>query len=145
MAEVVGLDALLARVRGLKEKAQRPDAALSESADYMLGSIDKNFAAAGRPQRWAPHAESTLRGVYGPQKLLDRSGKMRGGFRPKFTARGWGIGNDAAAAYWPRQNFGYEGGGGGRGHSKTPARTFLLYQDEDIPAVGNIFADFFFH
>ena len=40
--------------------------------------------------------------------------------------------------YGPRQHFGYPGGSG-RGRSKTPARPFLMFQDEDIRDIGEIF------
>ena len=143
MAEIAGLDAVIGRVREVRERAASPQPPMRESADYMLASVDRNFAAQGRPERWEPHAETTRERLIGPQRLLERSGTMRGGFEPSFSASGWGIANAAARAYWPRQHFGFNGNGG-RGHSRTPARPFLLFQTEDVPAVGRIFADYFF-
>jgi phage gpG-like protein len=143
MAEIVGLEQVIGRVRELRERAANPAAPLKASADYMLASVDQNFAAGGRPERWEPHSEATRARLVGPQRLLERSGTLRSGFRPTLGPRGWSIGNEPARAYWPRQQFGYEGGGG-RGQSRTPARPFLLYQPEDTGAVAATFADYFF-
>ncbi len=143
MAEIVGLEKVIGRVRELRDRASKPQEPLRESARYMLDSVDRNFAAQGRPDRWQPHSDATRARLVGPQRILERSGRLRGGFRPSFRGRGWAIGNPAARRYWPRQNFGYEGGGG-RGQSRTPARPFLFFQDEDPAEVARMFAEYFF-
>jgi phage gpG-like protein len=38
-----------------------------------------------------------------------------------------------------RQHFGYPGGTG-RGRSKTPARPYMMFQNEDQDAIGTIFS-----
>jgi len=51
----------------------------------MLGSIDRNFTAEGRPNRWASLKPTTIqdrfRQGYGAGPILQRSGKLRKSFR----------------------------------------------------------------
>jgi phage gpG-like protein len=101
----------------------------------MLASIRKNFAVGGRP-KWTPLAASTRRRKKGGGILIGESKKLSGGFKPVKKGNSVSVENDVI--YGPRQNFGYKGGTG-RGHSKTPARRFVMFQPEDIDDIGKIF------
>lgn len=118
----------------MRESARDPRRALEEAAEIFGKSIHRNFEVGGRP-RWKPHAESTRRGVYGPSRLLIRSGDLENSFRPFVTRRT--AGQRSGLVYGPRQNFGYPGGPG-RGHSPTPARTFSVFQPEDAEQIGGV-------
>ncbi|OLE52687.1 MAG: hypothetical protein AUG51_17090 [Acidobacteria bacterium 13_1_20CM_3_53_8] len=143
MAEdIQGLGALIRRIGQLATDTRKVEAPLKAVGAYMLGSIEKNFKEQGRPQKWKALAASTLRarrrgrGRGGPQILIDK-GLMKNqvSFRVISTP-GVEIGLNAVQAR--RQHSGYPGGAG-RGHSKTPARSFLMFQDEDFREIGEIF------
>lgn len=108
---------------------------------YMLGSIEKNFRAQGRPEKWVGLSEATKnrrrkgRGKGGAKILIDTA-RLKNSHSMRLTSEGVEVGTNVV--YAPRQHFGYPGGAG-RGHSKTPARPFLMFQDEDIVEIGNIF------
>jgi phage gpG-like protein len=61
---------------------------------------------------------------------------MKNSFSYRVTTAGVEIGTNVV--YARRHHFGYEGGTG-RGRAATPARPFLLFQDEDLKEVGEIF------
>lgn len=127
MAEVTGLKEFIARVERLYQNSSNLQAPLKNSADYMLGSLDRNFAAEGRPP-WKQLAESTLARKSGG--MLDETGKMRGSNVVSFSSDGWQIDNTD-----PKSVFHL------KGTEDMAARNWMLFQPEDITAVGgNFFA-----
>jgi phage gpG-like protein len=66
---------------------------------YMLRSIDRNFAAQGRPRRWQALAASTVRQRlaqgYGAAPILQRTRKLRTSFKVKYTKTTMSITNTA--------------------------------------------------
>lgn len=142
MAEdVQGLGKLLGRLGKLATDTSRVEAPLKAAGAYMLGSIEKNFRAGGRPVKWEGLADGTLRrrrrgrGRGGPRVLIDKA-RLKNSFSYRVTTAGVEIGTNVV--YARRHHFGYEGGSG-RGQSPTPARPFLLFQDEDLKEIGDIF------
>lgn len=103
----------------------------------MKASIERNFQASGRPKKWKPLAESTLERRKGrsPKILIDSS-HLKNSMSDRLTSDGVEVGTNVI--YAKRQHFGYPGGSG-RGHSKTPARPFMLLQEEDIRDIGEVF------
>ncbi len=151
MAEdVEGLGRLLKRLGQLKTDTRHVEQPLKAAGAYMLGSLEKNFRAGGRPEKWQGLAESTLRrrrrgkGRGSPRVLID-TGRLKNSFSFRVGALTWGLIGAAPGVeigtnvvYAKRHQFGYPGGSG-RGHAETPARQFLLIQDEDVKQIGDIF------
>ncbi len=134
MSEVIGLENVIGRVVRMRDRARDPRPALGESAELTGESIRRNFEVGGRP-RWKPHAESTRRSTSGPSRLLIREANLMNSFKPFVTRRS--AGQRSRTVYGPRQNYGYPGGPG-RGHSRTPARPFALFQPEDSRRIGGL-------
>ena len=137
-----GLEQVLRRVGQLATDTRPGERPLKAAGAYMLGSIEKNFRAQGRPVKWTPLSPQTLarrrkgRGKGKGQILIDTARLKNSMSSRLVSVPGVEIGTNVQYAL--RQHFGYPGGTG-RGHSKTPARPFLLFQDEDITELGEIF------
>jgi phage virion morphogenesis protein len=136
-SSIQGIDRLFARVKKLAQDTRQVERPLKVASVYMLGSIDKNFADEGRPQKWKALADSTKAKRRGssPKILTDRA-KLRRSHSFNLTNQGSEIGTNAVQG--PRQHFGYSEGEG-RGQAETPARPFLMFQREDIREIGEIF------
>jgi len=144
MAEgIQGLDRLFRRVGRLSNKISREtEKPLKAGAVYMLGSIERNFKAGGRPKKWKKLADSTVRqrrkgkGKGGIKPLVDTA-RMKNSMSTRIRRTEAEVGTNVVQA--KRQHFGYPGGSG-RGHSKTPARPYMMFQREDTDAIGKIFS-----
>lgn len=137
--EVVGLREAVARIEQIRRNASNLKAPLKASADLMLGSLATNFDVGGRPP-WEPLAESTRARKKSGLKLVGEGGgaHMRDANVPLFTNDGWEIGNkDWKAPFHLR-------GTKKDGQEHVPARNWMLYQDEDVDAIGGIFYDHLF-
>lgn len=141
--EIQGLSNLIRRIGQLATDTQHVERPLKAAGAYMLGSIEKNFRAQGRPKPWQKLAASTLRGRRkgrgrGSAQILIDKGQMKNQISYRVVSLpGVEVGLNAVQAR--RQHFGYPGGPG-RGHSKTPARQFLMFQiPEDIEEIQKIF------
>ncbi|MDQ3132130.1 MAG: phage virion morphogenesis protein [Acidobacteriota bacterium] len=138
MAGIEGIEKLFNRVKRLKNAVKQTERPLRVSAVYMLGSIDKNFAAEGRAEKWKGLADSTKARRRGKRhKILTDTARLRRSHSYRISSGGAEIGTNVI--YAPRQHFGYPGGSG-RGRSKTPSRKFLMFQEEDIRQIGEIFS-----
>jgi phage virion morphogenesis protein len=146
MAEIEGLNAALRRLQELALDARKVERPLEAIGVYMLGSVEKNFQQQGRPERWSPLSPRTLagrrkgRGKGGPKILIDMARlknsmnhKVRIGEPSSYVEVGTNV------IYGPRHHFGYKGEKKGRGQAKTPARPFLLIQEEDNQKIEEIF------
>jgi phage virion morphogenesis protein len=140
--DIQGLSRLLGRISQLATDTRHVEGALRSAGTHVVGSVQKNFEQQGRPRKWSPLAPATLRqrrkgkGRGGPKILVD-TGKMKNSINYQVYGEGVKIGLNAVQAR--RQHFGYPGGAG-RGHSRTPARPFLVLQEpEDVIAIGDIF------
>jgi phage gpG-like protein len=157
MAEIFeGLDILAKRLAELAFDTRRVERPLHAIGVYMIGSVEKNFEAQGRPEKWTPLSPATLRGrrgrggkgKYGKTvalgaggtgaKILMDTGRLKNSIKEKIqlsTDSSVSIGSNVK--YARRQQKGFPRGEG-RGHSRTPARPFLLIQDEDVPKIQEI-------
>lgn len=140
--EIQGLGRLLSRIRRLATDARHVERPLRAAGEVLRRSVEQNFRAQGRPQRWTPLSPRTLarrrrgRGRGGPQILID-SARLKNSVAVRLVTEGVEVGTNVR--YARRQHFGFPGGAG-RGHSRTPARPFLMVQvPEDIDAIGDIF------
>ncbi len=138
---IQGLENILRRVSRLATDTRHVEKPLKASGTYMLGSIEKNFKAGGRPNKWAPLSAGTIAGRRNKRKssikiLVDR-GRLKNSHSMRLVSKGVQVGTNIV--YAPRQHFGYPGGEG-RGRSKTSARPFVMFQQEDIREIGEIFA-----
>lgn len=138
---IQGLEEALKRVSRLVTDTRHVEKPLKAAGTYMLGSIEKNFKASGRPNRWAALSSGTIAGRRNKKKssikILIDTGRLKNSHSMKTVSEGVQIGTNVI--YAPRQHFGYSGGSG-RGHAKTPARPFLMFQEEDIREIGEIFS-----
>ena len=140
-AELKGVEQLFNRILIIETAAKDLEPAFKASGVYMLGSIERNFQEQGRPKKWQALAPATLakrrrgEGQGGAQILIDR-GDLKNSNSTRLSGNSLEVGTNKDQA--ARLHFGYPGGKG-RGHSKTPARPFLLFQDEDVDAIETIF------
>lgn len=146
--EIQGMSNLIRRIHQLKSDTRNTERAMVEAGAYMLGSIEDNFRAQGRPQKWQGLAASTLaqrtrrgqrrrkknRPTGSPQILIDK-GRMKNQIGFKVIGGGVGVAVGLNAKQAARQHFGYPGGSG-RGHSRTPARAFLMFQQRDLEYIA---------
>jgi phage gpG-like protein len=145
VAEAIdGITRVLNRFVRMQARARNPRPALIASSVYMLGSIDRNFQSGGRPVKWVDLSASTLaarrrgKGKGGVKILVDEA-QLKNSMWVDLQSDSIAIG--PGVVYARRQNWGYPGGPG-RGHSHTPARPFMLFQEEDVPAIAKIFSRF---
>lgn len=96
----------------------------SRFARYYERSIERNFAAEGRPTPWPELAPSTiedrLRQGYGPGPILTRSGNMRRGFVFDWGPKSFRVSN--RKWYWIIHQLGGE---------KIPQRAMVVLQPQD--------------
>jgi phage gpG-like protein len=142
----------VARLVGMEARGGNLTGVLRSFGQYMLGSIEKNFAAGGRP-KWPPLKLSTLLGwSYGFKKggkyRTKRGGPTKAGRaasagRLPLTASGLLRRSVRVAVVTPRSvTIGTSskyaaihqfGGMAGRGRKvRIPARPYLLFQNEDV-------------
>jgi phage gpG-like protein len=142
---------LAAGVRSFHEPLKR------SIQEVVIPSIKTNFDYNGRPP-WAPLSGTTwaMRGetsidsegnqiINQEGDILVRTGKLK---RSAVALARWKITRDEAYAggdwpatawYGPIQQTGFVGGHG----AETPARPFMLIQDEDVPKIEEVFVDWF--
>jgi len=137
-----GVDRALRRIGQMATDVKHVERPLSEAGEYLVGSVKKTILVGGRPKKFPPLAPSTLaarrkgRGRGGPKILID-TGRLLASLEKTVTTDGVRVGTNVI--YARRQHFGYPGGPG-RGHSRTPARPFMLMQQpEDVVKIGSIF------
>src|SRR5205085_562324 len=139
--EIDGLSRLVSRVRQLATDARHVERPMRAAGEVLRRSIEQNFRAQGRPQKWQGLATSTLarrrrgRGRGGPQILID-SARLKNSISYRLVTEGVEVGTNVK--YAPRQHFGYPGGAG-RGHAHTPARPFMMVQPDDVEIIAGIF------
>jgi len=139
--DIQGLSRLLGHLKRLADDARDAERPLKAAGEVIRRSVEKNFRAQGRPRKWEKLASSTLgkrrrgRGRGGPQILVDTA-RLKNSIGYRLVTEGVEVGTNVR--YAMRQHFGYPGGAG-RGHSKTPARPFLMVQSEDISTIAAIF------
>lgn len=85
------------RISHYGRRAKDMSPVFDEYGPYMLRSIDRNFQAEGRPDRWARLAPATIqeriRLGFGRGPILQRTKKLRRGFRTESGKRTFRIKN----------------------------------------------------
>jgi phage virion morphogenesis protein len=139
-----GLEKLLNRLGALALDTKRVEKPLKAAGAYMLESIEKNFQQQGRPKRWDPLSPRTLAGrrrgrrKKGGLKILIDTARLKNSMSVKLV-EGPAVAVGTNVKYARRQHAGYDSEDKSRGHSRTPARAFLMFQDEDYDRIGEIF------
>lgn len=86
------------RATHIQARATNMQPLFNDYGDYLLERIDKSFRYEGLPRRWRPLAASTVRERmrlgYGEGPILQRTGRLRRGFRKKVTPRTLQIANN---------------------------------------------------
>lgn len=127
--------------------------AWAQVGEYMLGSVESNFDAEGRPDRWEPLKQKTLlakaggkrqatkrRGgftaraqrIIGGNKILTASRRLRRSMTYEADSGGVSVGTNVE--YAATHQFGRTSGRG----APIPARPFLVIQPEDEQEIGKI-------
>ncbi len=152
---VNGLVGVKAKLSGTISRSLDLSIPLKEASLYMMGSINENFEASGRPIPWTPLAESTRRSrsirifrsrtksFFAFSRSLEMrpllgKGILRGSMTPQVGLSYFSIGTNLI--YARIHQF---GGMAGRNHAaKIPARPYLLFQVEDIPIINQMVTDY---
>lgn len=101
----------------------------------IIPSIKKNFKQQGRPQRWVPLAEATVRIRGSDRPILRRTGKL---MRTATQLNIWKVDRDSATIVGLDQRVPYTQYHQ-RGTVNIPQRAFILYQLADELAIQDIF------
>jgi phage virion morphogenesis protein len=115
-----------AKLRKAARNAERMQDAFEDVAHIVLESIQRNFDAEGRPDRWPPRARRSR----GSHKILTKSGKLRESISASVTPRGVDI--TSALAYSATHQ---------HGRGAIPARPYMMLQDEDREAIRKAILD----
>jgi len=129
--QLQGLDNVFAQIYRLEDRLADSKTPLAASGQVMQASIVSNVMTGGRPT-FTPLAASTIaararRGT-GSTPLFEY-GNMVGGLETIVTDDSAEAGSNAVQAN--RMQYGWP--------NHTPARPWVMYQPEDIDAVGEIF------
>jgi phage virion morphogenesis protein len=146
-----------ARLRGVESRGENLTPVLRAFGQYMLGSVERNFAAGGRPTAWEPlkfmtkvywhtrrksfwgktRMTSRGRAAWDRRKPLTDMGRLRRSIQvAEVTPRSVAIGT--SVIYAAIHQF---GGMAGRGRKVfIPARPYLVFQDEDIQRADEMIA-----
>ena len=139
-----------ARLRGVESRGENLAPVLRAFGQYLLGSIERNFAAGGRPTAWEPLKLATKvawhtrrsswwskgggmtakgRAAWEGRKPLTDTGRLRRSIQvAEVTPRSVTIGTNLV--YAAIHQF---GGLAGRGRKvRIPARPYLVFQEEDV-------------
>ncbi|MET0626571.1 MAG: phage virion morphogenesis protein [Pyrinomonadaceae bacterium] len=139
--EIQGLSRLIGRVKRLAADVRDAERPMRASGEVLRRSVEQNFRAQGRPAKWPGLAAATIsrrrrgKGRGRPQILIDTA-RLKNSIGYRVVSEGVEVGTNVK--YARRQHFGFPGGTG-PGHSKTPARPFLVVQGEDIETIAGIF------
>ena len=130
-------DTALRSIGALAGRIDDPATALELAGVHMLRSIQRNFDAIGRPERWAPNAPGTIARKGSSKPLVD-TGWLMNSVRFHTTPTQLVLEADG-----PGARIHQFGGETGRGHAVTiPARPYMLFQDEDLVDIAGVYEDF---
>lgn len=119
------------RLEEVRDQALNMAPAYQQISEYMLRSVDRNFASEGRPNRWQPLKPATIkeriRRGFGAGPILQRTGKLKDGFRTQFGSSRLSIVN--GVPYFMHHQY---------GTSKMPARVMIVLLPQDKGQVTRI-------
>lgn len=132
-------------LKKLAEKSQNLRPLMKNIAGIMQDSVEENFEKEGRPAKWAPLAESTIKQRkkkgYWPGRILQRRGELATSTTSKYDENSALVGTNKV--YAAIHQF---GGNAGRGKKvKIPARPFLMLGEKEnteiIQEIQNYFQE----
>ena len=156
--EITVRDAASKELADIDKRAHNLTPAWQQVGALMLRSVQKNFAAQGRPTRWLPLSLSTLgilarkvkRGGKGQTRAHARHSRLtnkqilidtvhlKNSINYQAIANGVEVGTNTVYGLIHQM-----GGMAGRGRKvRIPARPYLVVQDEDVPRVEQILGDY---
>lgn len=94
-------------------------------AKYLETSIRRNFAEAGRPERWTPKKTGEQSYLYKTGALFN---SVYSSFGENFAEAGAGVNLDYA---WVHQ----------KGTELIPQREYILFQEDDVAYINEIFQE----
>lgn len=102
--------------------------------ETVRASVERNFAAQGRPGKWLPSQRAIRTGG----QTLSLTGRLRRSFSVKATGSQVSVGTNVVYAVIHQM-----GGRAGRGGRVTiPARPYMMVQDEDWTEIERQLADY---
>lgn len=118
-------------LKKLAEKSQNLRPLMKNIAGIMQDSVEENFEKEGRPAKWTPLAESTIKQRkkkgYWPGRILQRRGELAASITSKYDENSAVVGTNKV--YAAIHQF---GGDAGRGKKvKIPARPFLMLGEKE--------------
>ncbi len=121
-----------AAIKRVQKRAEGLKPWFMDAAEYMIGSVQRNFEAQGRPERWEPLKPVTIeQKKKAGQSPLILHGRVSAGLRHSVNT----FASRDELRISPDKVYGrihQLGGKAGRGLSVTiPARPFLMFQNED--------------
>jgi len=126
-----GIRTILERLQG---RMGNLTPAMRTIGETVRTSVERNFAAQGRPEKWSPSQRVLRTGG----QTLSLSGRLRRSFSVKATGKEAVVGTNVIYAAIHQM-----GGKAGRGHRATiPARPFLTVQDEDWREIERQLAEY---
>jgi len=119
---------------------------LKQAGLLMIKSIDTNFKVQGRPNKWKPLSQSTVKlRRRGSSAILQDTGRLKGSFALEVS--NWEARIGTSIAYAPAHNFGSvtvrntAWGKPTKSYVHTiPQRKFMLFQEEDKKRIDKIFS-----
>lgn len=130
---LTGLIAEFARARHKMEDNRIPFQRAIEK--IVVSSITETFTTGGRPERWAPLNETTVR-IKGNNQPLIASGAL---FAAATDPKNWEVTKDSASFTLPEDvsygNIHQEGAP----NAGIPARPFMMLQAEDMDRIAKVF------
>lgn len=140
--EVKGSQEVQRMLQETAAKLGNLQAPLRKSGVYMLGSINRNFQAQGRPSKWADLSEMTknIRRYYKhwPGKILQVLGELKASITMQVTKNDCKIGTSLPKAGILQ----FGGTTTFKGRTATiPARPFVMFQVEDHNRIDEFFKE----
>lgn len=119
---------------GLQRRTGDVTPVMRTIGEIVRSSVERNFAAQGRPRKWQP----SQRVIRSGGETLSLSGRLRRSFSVRADGRRAIVGTNVKYAAIHQM-----GGRAGRGHKAViPARPFLMVQDEDWTEIRNAIANY---
>jgi len=131
-----GADKWLTRIQRFQLRTKDLSGVFGDFGEYMLASIDRNFAAGGRP-KWKPltPAYARYKRRFTSNGILIWSGKMRKGFGYRTTPRTMQITNSSKLFPWHQE---------GVPQNNLPARPMVILQPRDRGELSRLMREFIY-
>lgn len=137
-----GVTQIKERATTISTRARNLKPMLDDFADYMIKKrIPKQFAIEGLPRRWKPLRPSTIaekrRLGFGSKGILERTGRLKAGFRAVTTARTMQIVNRVTVNGKNLADIHQNG------TARIPARPMIVMGKPERAMLSNMIRDYF--